>query len=362
MNNLDKKYHELLREILTEGFSKEDRTGTGTISTFGTTLKFNMLEGFPLLTTKKMYWKGIVHELIWFLKGQTNIKYLVDNDVNIWNGDAYKKYVSRIQETFKPGNEAILNNMHQYGFLKGTGEPFSKKEFIAKIKNGPYFDKLFTHHFGELGPVYGKQWRNWENINSNKKEISFDQIKEVIEKLKNNPDDRGILVSAWNVGELNEMTLRPCHYAFQLWTRELTIKERIEIYAKRHPDWAMIGTDEFMNSHNIPKRSISLLWNQRSVDTFLGLPFNIASYGLLLSMIGKVVNMDPEHLIFSGGDTHIYNNHKEMVYEQLENKGFDLPKISFLKENYSSLEEFNFEDIILEGYNSDDEIKAPLSN
>jgi len=361
MNNLDRKYQELLREILNVGYKKEDRTGTGTTSIFGTSLKHKMNDGFPILTTKKVYWKGIVHELIWFLRGDTNIKYLVDNNVNIWNGDAYKKYCQTIENACKPGNEKILQEFSIYGFIGGNGKPHSLETFVNKIK-GEKFDRFFTLKFGDLGPVYGKQWRNWTNYNSKKKVSHYDQIKDIIERLKNNPDDRRMIVSAWNVSEIDEMTLPPCHYSFQVWTRKLTLQERIDFYSKKHSDYVMIPEEKFLDSHNIPKRAISLQWNQRSVDTFLGLPFNIASYGLLLTMIAKVVNMIPEELMFVGGDTHIYNNHYSQCIEQLSKDGYDLPTIKFAKENYSSLEEFTFEDIVLENYKSEEAIKAPLSN
>lgn len=357
MNNLDKQYQELLKEILNTGFDKSDRTGTGTISIFGTHLKHQMKEGFPILTTKKVYWKGIVHELLWFLKGDTNIKYLVDNNVNIWNGDAYKNYCKKIQDSFKPGNEVVLKSFAANGFLSGNGKPYEMEKFVEKVK----YDKYFATLFGELGHVYGNQWRKCKNYNSQKRVATYDQLNDVIKTLKNNPDDRGMIVNAWNVGEIDEMVLRPCHYSFQFWTRELSLEERNNYYMRFYKGLPY-NEHKNLDELNIPKRAISLSWNQRSVDTFLGLPFNIASYGLLLSMVAKVVNMIPETITFNGGDTHIYKNHLSQCIEQLTKDGYNLPSLKFKNEEYNSIDDFTFDDIILENYKSEETIKAPLSN
>ncbi len=241
MNDLDKQYQNLLADILISGRNKKDRTGTGTRSVFGRQIRHDMRDGFPLLTTKKMAWKTMVTELLWFLMGDTNIQYLVQNGCHIWDGDAYKNYASKT--SLDPGYQ------------------FTKEEFINKIKT----DDGFAKKWGELGPIYGKQWRKW-NYQSKKNHyvmagqpthynINIDQIINLISELKSNPDSRRLMVSAWNVGELEQMVLPPCHYGFQVYTKE---KEG--------------------------KRYISLMWNQRSVDTFLGLPFNIASYALLLEI------------------------------------------------------------------------------
>src|SRR6056300_221334 len=199
MNKLDKDYQDLLKDILTNGVEKSDRTGTGTISVFGRQIRHNMQDGFPLLTTKRMAIKTCMTELKWFLKGDTNIKYLVDNGCNIWNGDAYKNYISRTNE------------------YKGNW-PDTKEEFIERIKT----DDEFAKKWGELGPIYGKQWREWGQFND-----YTDQIQNLINDLKTNPDSRRLMVSAWNVGELDQMTLPPCHYGFQVYTRVLTIEERM---------------------------------------------------------------------------------------------------------------------------------------
>jgi thymidylate synthase len=266
-----------------------------------------MKDGFPLLTTKKMFFKGIVTELLWFLRGDTNIKYLVDNDCHIWDGDAYKKYSNHFI-----GYEDVPN----------------KEFFIEQIKT----DAEFAKKWGDLGPVYGKQWRRWtkkkmylstdgsyEKIFDEMDQTVIDQIAILINELKTNPDSRRLMVNAWNVGELDQMTLPPCHYGFQVYTRELTEKERMKLAG--YEDVGGIGQNIIRETvdmdNSIPRRAISLMWNQRSVDTFLGLPFNIASYGLLLEIIAKTVNMVPDQLIGNLGDTHLYLNHIEQAKEQI---------------------------------------------
>jgi thymidylate synthase len=314
MNNLDKQYTALLQDILDNGHQKGDRTGTGTISVFGRQIRHRMSEGFPLITTKKMYTKGIVTELLWFLRGETNIKFLVENDCNIWNGDAYKRFYNETQKG--------LDSM----FLKNEGPnkivPFTQEEFVNKIKT----DDEFAKKWGELGPVYGKQWRSWtkyvEQDYEPHWEIKIDQIANVINDLRTNPDSRRIIVSAWNVGEIDQMTLPPCHNFFQFYTRELSYEERYNWYINTYNKNLTRSSNQFdmddvLNTNNTPIRAISLMWNQRSVDTFLGLPFNIASYGLLLEIIAKAVNMVPEELIGNLGDTHLYSNHIEQAKEQI---------------------------------------------
>jgi len=332
MNKLDKQYQSLLKDILNTGVEKEDRTGTGTISVFGRQIRHDMSEGFPLLTTKKMAIKTMMTELKWFLKGDTNIKYLVDNNCHIWDGDAYKKYHRAFPET----------------------EMLSQEQFINLIKT----DDEFAMKWGELGPIYGNQWREWgskyqsNNILKESKKIKpgIDQFQNLINDLKTNPDSRRLMVNAWNVGELDQMTLPPCHYGFQVYTRELTERELIE--------WKDQNTDKSWNKDNTPTRAISLMWNQRSVDTFLGLPFNIASYGLLLEMIANEVNMVPDELIGNLGDTHLYKNHIEQAKEQTLRDPFQLPTIKF--SNVDILKgEWDFD---IEGYSYHPTIKAPISN
>jgi thymidylate synthase len=300
MNNLDKQYTDLLQDILDNGVTKQDRTGTGTISVFGRQIRHKMKEGFPLLTTKKMPFRLIATELLWFLRGDTNIKFLVDNDCHIWDGDAYKRYEQ----------------------WDGSGclypEELTQVEFINKIKT----DVDFAKEWGDLGPIYGNQWRSWGKYLANGHNMYFDQIATLINDLKTNPDSRRLMVNAWNVGELDSMVLPPCHYGFQVYTRELSYDQRFEIFIlknERKFDWTPDKriTSEVLNELNIPTRTISLMWNQRSVDTFLGLPFNIASYGLLLEIIAKSVNMVPDELIGNLGDTHLYLNHVEQAKEQI---------------------------------------------
>ena len=432
MNNLDKKYQQLLSDIIEFGVEKKDRTGTGTISEFGHQIRHKMSEGFPLLTTKKMAWKTMVTELLWFLRGDTNIKYLVDNNCHIWDGDAYKNYDINYSN-WKDGFVGIdVDDARNNEIRK-----FTQEEFINKIKT----NDEFARKWGELGPIYGKQWRDWgrknvvnydlENVKSSDKvkvmdlirdgsdyskydvkvtyqNNSIDQIQNLINDLKTNPDSRRMMVNSWNVGELDSMVLPPCHYSFQVYTRELSSQERKNIYDKSSWIKDVFPTDEngwnkLFNDYNIPTRAISLMFNMRSCDIFLGLPFNIASYGLLLTMIADEMNMVPDELIGNLGDAHIYLNHIEQAKEQIGrdltdeeryNIWFDnnyetgmerffdpnnlpyfdylyykptpyrtrepypLPKVSVRDGIYCS----SVSDVILENYQSHPAIKAPLSN
>ena len=302
MNNLDLQYQDLLQDILLEGKEKTDRTGTGTKSVFGKQIRHKMNEGFPLLTTKKMAIKSIMTELKWFLKGKTNIKYLVENGCNIWNGDAYKTYERKYNYELEDA-------------------PLTQKEFVEKIKT----DDDFARVWGELGPVYGKQWRRIEKRHGSSPTYKIDQIKNLIELIKENPDSRRLVVNSWNPSELDEMVLPPCHYGFQCYVND---------------------------------GKLSLMWNQRSVDTFLGLPFNIASYGMLLLLLCEETNLEPDELIGNLGDTHLYKNHIEQAEEQRLRKSFQLPTVKL--SNVDILNgEFDYEII---GYQSQPIIKAPLSN
>jgi thymidylate synthase len=317
MNTLDKKYQDLLQDILDNGIHKSDRTGTGTISVFGRQIRHNMKQGFPALTTKKLAWKQVVSELLWFLTGQTNIAFLLKHNNHIWDGDAYKNYITKTEI------------MTGHGF---HGTLLSQEEFISKIKT----DNDFAKTWGDLGPIYGKQWRKWDGKNGR-----IDQIDDLVKELKTNPDSRRLMVSAWNVGELDKMVLPPCHYGFQLYTRKTTRDEKIV-----HPG---------------KYRAISLMWNQRSVDTFLGLPFNIASYGLLLEIIANEVDMIPDELIGNLGDVHLYSNHIEQAKEQISREPFDLPQLK-TEAKIDGICCNVPDDFILEGYQSHPTIKAPLSN
>jgi thymidylate synthase len=301
-NSLDSQYQQLLQDIIDFGVDKQDRTTTGTKSIFGYTIHHNMSWGFPLLTTKKVPFKTMATELMWFLMGDTNIKYLVENGCHIWDGDAFANYYRNF--------EKYLNTLPE-----GSEVDFiiNKDKFINKIKT----DDEFAKKWGELGPIYGKQWRRWHTswdvVEDKSKEAGvrrvekgIDQIQNLINELKTNPDSRRLMVSAWNVGELDQMVLPPCHYGFQVYTRELSAKERTGLGSKgstrlydmiKEGNYETIDADIEMHKvcdeAGVPKRAISLMWNQRSVDVFLGLPFNIASYGLLLEMIAREVNMMP---------------------------------------------------------------------
>lgn len=307
INTLDGKYQQLLKYIYYFGTEKRDRTGTGTRSVFGQQIRHKMSEGFPLLTTKKMAIKSIMTELKWFLKGRTDIQYLRDNGCKIWDGD-YEK--------------------------SGRDD-------------------------GDLGPIYGKQWRKWSFPEVNGYFGPIDQIKILIQSLKTNPDSRRLMVNAWNVGELHQMVLPPCHYGFQVYTRELNLDERIDYLNETTLSKSRDYLKEHLDDMGIPERAISLSWNQRSVDTFLGLPFNIASYAMLLELIAAEVNMIPDEIIGNLGDTHLYLNHLEQASEQIkrEPKPY-LPKL--ILANVDILNgEFDYE--ILH-YHSHPAIKAPLSN
>jgi len=350
-NWIETQYLHLLEDILEKGVEKKDRTGTGTLSIFGRQIRHNMKDGFPLLTTKKMAFKTMVTELLWFLRGDTNIKYLIDNNCHIWDGDCFTNYIrnfSKYVDSLPENGEAefIIN----------------KDKFINKIKT----DDEFAKKWGELGPIYGAQWRNWLNIPGELNKGGIDQIANLISELKTNPDSRRLMVNAWNVGELDQMVLPPCHYGFQVYTRELSESERFRWYGNKigshmHHDHII----QEMNRENVPTRAISLMWNQRSVDTFLGLPFNIASYGLLLEIIAKAVNMVPDELIGNLGDVHLYSNHIEQAKEQISRKPFELPKLGmdFRDGEYDiNLTDFVHDDFYLIDYQSHPTIKAPLSN
>jgi thymidylate synthase len=375
MNTIDRKYQELLQDILDNGVEKGDRTGTGTISVFGRQIRHKMSQGFPLLTTKKMAWNVMVAELLWFLRGDTNIKFLLDYDCHIWDGDAYKRYKT-VYDIESRESTYALEELHMLSDI-------TKEEFIKRIKT----DDKFAKKWGELGPIYGKQWRQWQgwmDMQGNEKgSLWYDQILILIHDLKTNPDSRRLMVNAWNVAELDQMVLPPCHYGFQVYTRELSIEERLELASKKYEmfdpfDFHVVDHEEIDKLYPVPKRAISLMWNQRSVDTFLGLPFNIASYGLLLEIIAKEVNMVPDELIGNLGDVHLYSNHIEQAKEQIGREPYPLPKVQITERNWyqhqlvkEHLGPKTFKDIILSyrpdcfeliGYESHPKIKAPLSN
>lgn len=367
MNKLDKDYQDLIKDVLENGVVKKDRTGTGTISVFGRQIRHKMSTGFPMLTTKKVPFKTMVTELIWFLRGDTSIEYLLKNDCNIWTGDAYQSYLKKVIK-----DKESIRYMKSYskdinGFT--NIELYSKEEFINKIKT----DNEFAKKWADLGPVYGAGWRRWESIETKYDEFGenhyevktrkIDQIQNLINDLKTNPDSRRLMVNAYNVGQLDSMTLPPCHFSFQVYTRELTWEERSQLLDTTNGPWksiAEIGTE--MDRQDLPKRTISLIFNMRSTDVGLGLPFNLTSYGLLLMILAKEVNMIPDELIYSGGDVHIYSNHVDGLKEQVTREPFELPTVNILKDKIDDIGDYEISDFELINYKSHPTIKLPLSN
>ncbi len=308
MGKIDETYNNLLEKILKNGEEKNDRTDTGTLSLFGEQIKHKMEEGFPLLTTKKIHTKSIIHELLWFLRGDTNVKYLQHNGVTIWDE--------------------------------------------------------WSDENGDLGPIYGKQWVDWGGWFSKDHMGSggvlgvhfkgINQIQQCIDELRNNPDSRRIMVNAWNVGDLKDMKLPPCHYGFQLYTRELNFTERVNYFTKQILDdesSLSILTNKKLDSLRVPKRELSLMWNQRSVDTFLGLPFNIACYGFLLHMFAQQVNMIPGELIGNLGDVHIYNTHITYAEEQVM-RGINKQSPSLKLKKVNSIFDYTYDDFEIFNYDS----------
>jgi thymidylate synthase len=295
-----RQYHEMLMHIIKNGEFREDRTGTGTLSVFGYQNRYNLAEGFPLMTTKKMPLRIIWEELKWFLNGDTNIKYLLDKNVNIWNADAYRDY-KEITENSNATYEEFIEHAKEYGW--------------------------------NLGPIYGEQWRSWNNGYTDDEGFkithnTIDQIKNVIESIKNNPFSRRHIVNAWNVAEIDEMALPPCHILFQFY----------------------VTTDGKLNCQLY----------QRSADAFLGVPFNIASYAMLTMLIAHVCDLEPGEFVHTFGDLHIYNNHLGQVREQLGRQPKKLPKLAINKDK-NNIDDFEWEDFTLEGYDPDPPIKGSVS-
>jgi len=336
---IDEQYKDLLQTILSYGKEKKDRTGTGTKSIFGYTLRHDMTQGFPLLTTKKVAYKSMITELRWMLKGDTNIRWLLENDCHIWTGDAYSVY----------------ERTHHWEL---DDDYLSVKDFEQQILE----DDDFALVWGNLGFIYGKQWRDFGGLKRMGEEIpGVDQISDLIDEIRRNPDSRRLMVNAWNASDLIYMKLPPCHYGFQIYTTELTLEERQQEFCDRlgkSIHYAKNLDHDFLDKDDVPKRKISLMWNQRSVDVFLGLPFNIASYALLLKLIADEVNMVPDQLIGNLGDTHLYLNHLDQAKEQLTREPYCLPELEVSKVDLLN-GDFNYE---LHSYESHPSIKAPLSN
>lgn len=340
-----KQYLDVLQKILNEGIEKESGRANmpNTIGISKADISMDLSQGFPLLTTKKMFWKGIVHELLWILRGETNIKYLVDNKVNIWNGDAYRWYLTKIVPNGAP--------------------KLTIEEFVEKVKAGEHitisdptsshpYDKYREYHYGELGKVYGHQWRNQNGV---------DQVKEVLDGLKSNPYSRYHIIDGWNKADFEEMALPPCHLLYQFIVRPMTEEER--------RDWASWEFDNLkewsvaeMNKHGVPKFHLDLNMYQRSCDTFLGVPFNIASMSILLLIIAKVSNMEAGIANWIGGDTHLYVSHLDAVKEQLSREPLELP-FMFVNKELNSLEDIcdlTIDDFQLNDYEYHPAIKAEL--
>ncbi len=392
-----KQYIDLLKRIIKEGKEKSDRTGTGTVSIFGHQSSYDLSKGFPLLTAKKTYTRGVIIELLWFLGNHmsderygklpmTNIKYLVDNNVNIWNEWAHKGMIEYQQSA----RAKIMAEYPNENLAPLT--PISIEEFTERIKN----EEGFAEKWGDLGSIYGQQWRRWqftEFIQKDEKGVQArtghaDQINWILHMLRTKPEDRGIIVSAWNVGELDHMALRPCHAMFQFYTEELTREERnLHIIAQEaRGEFRVLWSDEELNALNVPKYKLSLQLYQRSADTFLGVPFNVASYSILVHMIAQLTNMVPGKFIHSFGDAHIYVNHKTQVNELfkrispefqnvsepidfwadhslLDKVGDDWPALPelYLNPEILNIEDFTLEDIKIKNYKPLPKIEAPIA-
>lgn len=347
-----KQYQDLLKDILSKGTWKEPARQNlpKTLSLFGTRMEFDMADGFPLLTTKKVYYKGIIAELLWFLKGSTNIKYLVDNNCNIWNQDAYRWYLKNAKD-------------------RGFDSVYTLEEFVEAVKNSDYSIKEYEnvsdwhdghwdsqYKLGDLGKVYGAQWRNQNGV---------DQLKTVIDRLNSDPMGRYAILDAWNPSDFSEMALPPCHLLYQFNCREIPFWDRVKFVYRD----GVISTSgdlsavmEELDKLNIPKYYLDLQMYQRSVDQFLGCPFNIASASLLLHIISRVTNMIPSKFVWVGGDTHIYENHMEQVNEQLSRTPLKLCTLGITKniKSLSDIESLDIEDITIFDYKHHSAIKAEL--
>ena len=334
--SLDEKYKSLLEKILVCGSDRSDRTGAGTLSLFGEHLEHDMTEGFPLLTTKKVHFKSIDSELRWFLSGATDLRSLLEKNNTIWVGDAYERYKKH----------------------NSSGSILNRISFMETIMS----EDDFNLKWGDLGPIYGHQWRNWKSYEGSE---SIDQVRNVLDSLRNNPYSRRHIVSAWNVGDLGDMVLPPCHYSFQFYVDDFTLDEKLEIIKTYNVSFTTVDeVDTYWESLKLPKNKLSLMWNQRSCDTFLGLPFNIASYALLLEMVAVKVNMMPYKLKCSLGDVHLYKNHIDQAKKQMKRTPRDLPSIWVTNTSVEDKDFYNFDkmEAMLLRYDPHPTIKAPLNN
>ena len=373
MNNVDKQYLDLLQDILDNGVYKETRSGA-VRSVFGRMMRFNLQDGLPILTTKKVFTRGIIHELLWFLSGDTNIKYLTDNNVHIWDDDAYRFFKTfNIQSEFKKdvnkytfeitGNNTIIHlsnidkvNEYRNRITKDDFLKYVQEEYHIYAKEHNRKAQKLVYTFGDMGPIYGHEWTNWRGV---------DQIKNLIETLKTNPNDRRMIVSAWNVDEIPSMGLPPCHYVSHFYTRPLNNIERLDWLCKhsngKYDEWKS-PTTETLDKLNVPKYELSCSFSMRSNDFCCGNPFNIAQYSIFTHMIAQCVNMAVGELIYYGEDVHIYENHLEQAQEQLTRNPhkYNLPKL-WLNPEITDIDNFKFEDIKIIEYESYPAIKYTLN-
>jgi thymidylate synthase len=401
MTKADEVYISLVKDIMENGVEKDTRAGK-VKSVFGRQLRFDLKEGFPLLTTKKVFTKGVFHELLWFLQrpynshGSMNIEYLVRNGVHIWDDDAYRWFKTEIsgkQNNIKDilvcvsDDEKYPDKKPHYEYWIERDSKIKNPDWLKNITKDEFLDLVldkvelkfgwaYSYRFGDLGPVYGKQWRSFG-------ETGVDQINNIINTLKTNPNDRRMLCLAFNPDQLDDMALPPCHVMMQFYARPLTKKERMDIfndryrrnkipkeyfewfeeYSKDTPNDMDVSMPEDGSDYDIagiPKYGLSCMWTQRSVDTFLGLPFNIASYACLTHMIAKLVDMIPDELVGSLGDCHIYTAHKEAIEEQLKRDGSDIVPELWIEGNQKKVEDFKYNDLKVVSYSPNPPIKAPL--
>lgn len=353
MNKFEQDYFDIVRDILANGNKKQTRNGE-TISVFSRTIRHKMSDGFPLMTTRKVHFPSIVNELLWFLGGRTDLRWLLEHNVNIWTGDFYKRYLD-IASLNSNGAWCKIEEVDG----KIVPKLYSREEFVHNIK----YDNVFNQVWGDGKKIYGHQWRNWGGDENNK---GIDQINELINTLKIDPDNRRLIVSAWRVEDLKDMLLMPCHYLFQVYTRELTLSERGKIFDDmglkysgpiNQGDWS----GEY-DLYNIPKRCISIKTNIRSQDLILGHPFNMASYALLLMIIGKEVNMIPDEVIIEMGDVHIYTNQIDGIDEQMSRVPYELPTVKISDRKVNDIADYTLEDFELLNYNFHPKVSYPLSN
>ena len=401
MTKADETYLDLIKCIMKDGTKRNTRAGE-VYSVFGKQIRFDLKEGFPLLTTKKVFTKGVIHELLWFLQrpynshGSMNIEYLVRNGVHIWDDDAYRWFKTEISNRQKDIKDILVCTTddekspdrkphYEYWMERDSRmedpdwlENITKDEFLNLVldKVELKFGWAYSYRFGDLGPVYGKQWRSFG-------ETGVDQINNIINTLKTNPNDRRMLCLAFNPDQLENMALPPCHVMMQFYARPLTRDERMKIfnnrylthkipkeyfewfkeYSKNTPEGMDVSMPDDGSDYDIagiPKYGLSCMWTQRSVDTFLGLPFNIASYACLTHMIAKLVNMIPDELVGSLGDCHIYTAHKEAIEEQLKREGSDIVPELWIEGDQKTIEDFRYDDLKIVAYCPNPPIKAPL--